>query len=371
MKEAVPSYEPEVIERFAAQLERRARAVRRGFTAGGLLLGALFGSFPLTSFGNAWPIPHIFGFTTLLVGAGVGALIGWVVGEGRAAMYRLHAQTTLCQLHAQRTTLAIWRLLKSAPSPSRARDFARALDPDPEPERSRSRSRARSRAELGFPSLPEPAVPSRAARSAARRLAGVEPDPSFAPASCSRPRPRLPAPALPDPTAHRRARSQAPLRPPARLGACLRPGALSAPPPDRTETPGPVSGSNDGGRTAARRYARPAGLSAAAQRLETQEGRASDGLLSGVRQLSLHQTGPQGPDLPMGDAIWAASAATTTPCSAFPRRRPRDGPAHRRQARAPPERAHIAGECTTGARAPSTAASGGRALRAALSGRPT
>jgi hypothetical protein len=128
----VPSYEPEVIERFAAQLERRARAVRRGFMVGGLLLGALFGSFPLTSFGKAWPIPHIFGFTTLLVGAAVGTLIGWVVGEGRAAMYRLHAQTTLCQLHSQRTTLAIWRLLQERPGDQPVSELSRAIERESE-----------------------------------------------------------------------------------------------------------------------------------------------------------------------------------------------------------------------------------------------
>lgn len=111
----MPPYEPEVIELFAAQLQRRAKSVRRGFAVAGMLLGALFGSFPLTSLGSAWPIPHIFGFATLLLGAAVGAFIGWVVGEGRAAMYRMHAQTTLCQLHAQRTTLAIWRLLQERP----------------------------------------------------------------------------------------------------------------------------------------------------------------------------------------------------------------------------------------------------------------
>jgi hypothetical protein len=137
----MPSYEPEVIERFASQLERRARAVRRGFTIGGVALGALFGSIPLTSLGRAWPIPHVFGFTTLLAGIIVGALIGWVVGEGRAAMYRLHAQTTLCQLHAQRTTLAIWRLLQDRPADSAvpvAEDLEPVaevdVEPEPEPE---------------------------------------------------------------------------------------------------------------------------------------------------------------------------------------------------------------------------------------------
>jgi hypothetical protein len=142
----VPSYEPEVIERFAAQLERRARAVRRGVTIGGVVLGGLFGSIPLTPLGRAWPIPHIFGFTTLLVGACAGALIGWVVGDGRAEMYRLHAQTTLCQLHAQRTSLAIWRLLQdrtaeqhvvsAAAEPDFEFEFADEPEPldEPEPE---------------------------------------------------------------------------------------------------------------------------------------------------------------------------------------------------------------------------------------------
>jgi hypothetical protein len=126
----MPSYEPEVIERFASQLERRAKAVRRGFTLGGSALGAAFGSIPLTPLGRAWPIPHVFGFTTLVAGIAIGALIGWVVGEGRAAMYRLHAQTTLCQLHAQRTTLAIWRLLQERPTESRLPE----LDANPEPD---------------------------------------------------------------------------------------------------------------------------------------------------------------------------------------------------------------------------------------------
>ncbi len=54
-------------------------------------------------------------------------------------MYRLHAQTTLCQLHAQRTSLAIWRLLKDRPAEQRvavaaepAIDFG--FDDEPEPE---------------------------------------------------------------------------------------------------------------------------------------------------------------------------------------------------------------------------------------------
>jgi hypothetical protein len=109
---AEPHYEPEVIERFAARLERRATSLRNGFTATGVVLGAAFGAVPLTPLGVAWPIPELFGFATLLVGAALGGLIGYVVGDGRGELHRLHAQTTLCQLHAQRATVAIWRLLR-------------------------------------------------------------------------------------------------------------------------------------------------------------------------------------------------------------------------------------------------------------------
>ena len=131
----LPSYQPEVIERFAARLERRARAVQRGFTIFGAVLGAAFGSVPLTPLGAAWPIPHLFGFTTVAVGLGAGAVVGFAVGQGRAELYRLHAQTTLCQLHAQRTTLAIWRHLQDLPVARPAPVAVPQPEREPEPAR--------------------------------------------------------------------------------------------------------------------------------------------------------------------------------------------------------------------------------------------
>jgi hypothetical protein len=107
-----PPYEPEVIERFAARLDARARAIQRAATAAGSVLGLVVGSVPLTPLGDAWPIPEVFGVATLLSGALAGGLIGFVVGLGRAELHRLHAQTVLCQLHAQRATLAIWMILR-------------------------------------------------------------------------------------------------------------------------------------------------------------------------------------------------------------------------------------------------------------------
>jgi hypothetical protein len=101
-----------VIERFAARLDARARAIVRGGMLTGAAVGALVGAVPLSPVGGVWPIPAAFGVATMLVGTLVGALVGFVVGGGRAELHRLHAQTVLCQLHAQRATLAIWKLLR-------------------------------------------------------------------------------------------------------------------------------------------------------------------------------------------------------------------------------------------------------------------
>jgi hypothetical protein len=108
----VPSYDPDVIERFAARLDARARALVRGATLAGAAVGALVGAVPLSPVGAVWPIPEVFGIATLLTGTLVGGMTGFVVGSGRAELHRLHAQTVLCQLHAQRATLAIWKLLR-------------------------------------------------------------------------------------------------------------------------------------------------------------------------------------------------------------------------------------------------------------------
>lgn len=225
----MPSYDPEVIERFAAQLERRAKAVRRGFTAGGLVLGGLFGSIPLTPLGRAWPIPHIFGFTTFLVGLCVGALIGWVVGEGRAEMYRLHAQTTLCQLHAQRTSLAIWRLLQErgeSPSvPAVEPEFEFEFEPELEPEPAEELEPVLApTARLAAPPPPAYAAPP----------APVEPPTYLEPPADFDPPASLPAPTPAQPPARTPMPAAARATP-----SMLRPAGTPAAPP---VSPPPVSG---------------------------------------------------------------------------------------------------------------------------------
>jgi hypothetical protein len=108
---ASPQYTPEIIEEYAARLYRRAASMGFGAAVTGAVVGAFFGAIPLTSLGDAWPIPSAFGFATMLVGLVAGALIGWVVGDARGFGYRLQAQSALCQLQAERNTAAMARAI--------------------------------------------------------------------------------------------------------------------------------------------------------------------------------------------------------------------------------------------------------------------
>jgi hypothetical protein len=132
------SYDPSILERYATRLERRARGVVRGVTLLGALLGGAAGSVPLTPLGHVWPVPHVFGFAALAAGAAVGALVGFAGARRRAGLLRLQAQSTLCQLHTQRTTLALWLLLKDRgldePAAEPAPEPVLVAEPQPEPE---------------------------------------------------------------------------------------------------------------------------------------------------------------------------------------------------------------------------------------------
>ena len=99
-------YDPQVIEKFAASLYRKAISAQKGSVAVGVLMGAIFGGVPLTSLGASWPIPHSFGFATLLAGAIIGGVIGFVIGDARSFGYKLQAQAALCQVEIERNTQA-------------------------------------------------------------------------------------------------------------------------------------------------------------------------------------------------------------------------------------------------------------------------
>jgi hypothetical protein len=103
----LPNFDPRVIERFAESAYRKANAVFTGCVAGGVVLGAIFGATPLTPLGASWPIPPAFGFATMLLGALVGGVIGYVVGDTRAALCKLQGQTALAQVESAKHARAI------------------------------------------------------------------------------------------------------------------------------------------------------------------------------------------------------------------------------------------------------------------------
>jgi hypothetical protein len=108
---APPAYDPKVIEQFAEKLYRKASSFVAGSVVIGASLGAAFGAVPLTSRGEAWPIPSYLGFATLLLGGLLGAVIGYVIGDTRSFGYRLQAQSALCQLQSERNTALVARAI--------------------------------------------------------------------------------------------------------------------------------------------------------------------------------------------------------------------------------------------------------------------
>jgi hypothetical protein len=139
----LPEFDPRVIERFVESAYRRANAIFVGCVTAGVMLGAAFGATPLTPLGSGWPIPAAFGFATMLLGAFLGGVIGYVVGDTRSALCRLQGQTALAQVESAKNTRAMsdamreiheiherLRGLAAASSPPRA-ESAQAPPPTP------------------------------------------------------------------------------------------------------------------------------------------------------------------------------------------------------------------------------------------------
>jgi hypothetical protein len=95
-------YDPKIIERFADQLLRKADTVRVGCAVGGGIFGVFVGAVPLTPLKSLWGVPAGFGVATIIVGALLGILVGYVIGEGRAFRYRVQAQSAIFQLEIER-----------------------------------------------------------------------------------------------------------------------------------------------------------------------------------------------------------------------------------------------------------------------------
>jgi hypothetical protein len=111
---SAPRFDPNIIERYAEQLYRKADSVRIGSAVAGAVLGVVFGAVPVSPLGPYLPIPSSVGMATILVGALVGGFLGYAVGEGRAFRARLQAQMVLFQLQLERNTSG------AAPAPAAA-----------------------------------------------------------------------------------------------------------------------------------------------------------------------------------------------------------------------------------------------------------
>ena len=131
MVASLPAYDPKIIERAAEKLYGKAQSVVHGCIAAGVVVGAAFGAVPLTSLGDAWPIPAVFGFATALCGSIVGGVVGFVIGDTRAFGYRLQAQSTLCQVRLERNTAASAHALAALAAAETARKTAGPVLPPP------------------------------------------------------------------------------------------------------------------------------------------------------------------------------------------------------------------------------------------------
>jgi hypothetical protein len=187
---AATNYDPKVIERFAEQLLSKAGSVRIYAAATGGVVGLIVGAVPLTPLQSVWRIPAHFGIATLLVGAVIGALIGFVLGEGRAFRYRVQAQMALFQLDIERKVEAAVRG-RSEPVAAQAPP-APAAPPRP--------AQAAPRQAAAAPAAPAPARVPVAAPAAAAPAPASAPVPAAAPAPAAPLPPPLP-PLLREPPA--------------------------------------------------------------------------------------------------------------------------------------------------------------------------
>jgi hypothetical protein len=143
----LPDFDPRVLERSAEAAYRKASAIFTGCVVGGVVLGAMFGATPLTPIGSHWPIPQAFGFATMLLGALLGGIVGYVVGDTRSALCRLQGQTALAQVESAKHARAMSEAMREiheiheqirdlalAPAPAEVVQRVAAPAPEPTPE---------------------------------------------------------------------------------------------------------------------------------------------------------------------------------------------------------------------------------------------
>jgi hypothetical protein len=132
-----PEAAQRAVEELGVHYRAKARTVARLGVAAGAAVGLLVGSVPLTPLRFAWPVPSEYGFATILAGIGVGLLIGYVIGDARAQLYRRMAVQARLQLHLEQRISANDARIAELVAELQARSAAQTLDETPSPERPR------------------------------------------------------------------------------------------------------------------------------------------------------------------------------------------------------------------------------------------
>jgi hypothetical protein len=153
-------YDPKIIERFADQLQRKADTVRVACTVGGGIFGVFVGAVPVTPLKSVWGVPPTFVVATTIVGALLGILIGYVVGEGRAFRYRVQAQSAIFQLEIERrVSFAVAQAVAQVvPPPAPAAPSPEERPPDTPPPLTSVEDEPASEPLLRPPGIPAPPV---------------------------------------------------------------------------------------------------------------------------------------------------------------------------------------------------------------------
>jgi hypothetical protein len=130
----LPDFDPGIIERYVENTYRKAAAVFIGSVVAGVMIGAVFGAMPLTSLGESWPIPRMFGFATMILGAILGGVVGYLIGDTRSFLARLQGQTALAQIHAANDARLALEVLREIQALATRRAAARPAAPTAPPE---------------------------------------------------------------------------------------------------------------------------------------------------------------------------------------------------------------------------------------------
>ncbi len=101
-------YDAQVIQKFAADLYRRASTIILKWSLIGLLVGIFIGGIFISHIAAQFGIYMRSGdMLGVIAGGAIGLLIGYNIGSNKAFWLKLQAQTALCQVQIEKNTARI------------------------------------------------------------------------------------------------------------------------------------------------------------------------------------------------------------------------------------------------------------------------